>query len=95
MGVIDNKFEFLKISEDKKSVEISVKVPGTYTVIFADYKDKKIANIDIVPITITENQTGINTVNMLKDFELGTGDKVLLWDNINSMSPKCKALEIE
>ena len=93
--VCENNYEIIKLSDDKKSVYVNIKVPGNYTVMFIDYTDKKLANIDTVSVTVAENETGTKTVDLIKSFELGVGDKVMLWDNFIGMNPKCKAFEIK
>ncbi|MBQ4515341.1 MAG: C40 family peptidase [Clostridia bacterium] len=94
---IENKeFCVTKIGADKKSAQINVPNAGSYSVIFADYDKGQLKNIDIVPVTVTENKTGKVTVNMQKQtFSLDTDDKVMLWNSMSGITPLCEEFKIE
>ena len=85
----------LAAGDNNKSVKLNVPTAGTYKVIFADYENGALANLDIVKKAVSQAEIGTVTVDMQKDFVLGTGDKVMLWDNIINMIPLCEAYEVK
>ena len=85
----------LAAGDNNKSVRLNAPVAGVYRVIFADYKNGVLANIDIVTKEVLEAEIGTVTVDMQKDFVLGTGDKVMLCNNIINMIPLCEAYEVK
>ncbi len=92
----DKDFGIINVGEDKKSAKINLPNAGTYSVVFADYEQGQLKNIDIVPVTVTESQTGKITVNMQKQtFSLDTDDKVLLWNNMTGITPLCEEFEVK
>ena len=93
---IENKeFCVTKIGADKKSAQINVPNAGSYSVVFADYDKGQLKNIDIVPVTVTEDKTGKVTVNMQKSFTLDTDDKVMLWNNMTTIAPLCEEFKVK
>lgn len=93
---IENKeFCVTKIGADKKSAQINVPSAGSYSVVFADYDKGQLKNIDIVPVTVTEDKTGKVTVNMQKSFTLDTDDKVMLWNNMTTIAPLCEEFKVK
>lgn len=80
----------LAAGDNNKSVRLSVPTAGVYRVIFADYENGALANLDIVTKEVSETEIGTVTVDMQKDFVLGAGDKVMLWNNIDGMVPLCE-----
>lgn len=85
----------LAAGDNNKSVRLNAPVAGVYKVIFADYENGALANIDIVTKEVLEAEIGTVTVDMQKDFVLGTGDKVMLWNNIMNMISLCEAYEVK
>lgn len=85
----------LAAGDTNKSVRLYAPVAGTYRVIFADYENGALANIDIVTKEVSQAEIGTVTVDMEKDFVLGTGDKVMLWNNIINMIPLCETYEVK
>lgn len=69
------------------NAEVKVPENGTYCVVFASYKDGALAGIK----TITkEFNAGTETVTPEGFSETDTDNvKVMLWDTVNSLSPKC------
>lgn len=68
-----------------KEATVFVTEPGKYTVIFVDYENKTIKNVDMVEYEFTK---GINTVfQNNKNFMLTSGDKVLLWYDMANLVP--------
>lgn len=85
----------LAAGDNNKSVRLNAPVAGVYRVIFADYENGALANIDIVTKEVLEAEIGTVTVDMQKDFVLGAGDKVMLWNNISDMIPLCETYEVK
>ncbi|GEM_PF-73479 len=85
---------YITEGDDNKSIKLNAPA-GVYNVIFADYENGILANVDIVEKTISETETEAVTVNMQKDFVLGAGDKVFLWNNISGMTPVCVPYEVK
>lgn len=66
---------------------------GEYTVIFADYENGKLNDIECVPFTLN---LGENTVAQTDtSITLSKGDKVMIWNNMVQIVPACTALIIE
>ncbi len=66
---------------------------GEYTVIFADYENGKLNDIDCVPFTLN---LGENTVPQTDiSVTLSKDDKVMIWNNMTQLVPACTALIIE
>ena len=85
----------LAAGDNNKSVRLNAPVAGTYRVIFADYENGALANLDIVTKEVSQAEIGTVTVYIQKDFVLGAGDKVMLWNNIGDMIPLCEAYEVK
>ena len=66
---------------------------GKYTLVFADYENGILENVDIVEYEFKEGFNFVEQEN--KAFSLGTDDKVMLWYDMTSIIPVCKALPIE
>ncbi|MBR5157382.1 MAG: C40 family peptidase [Clostridia bacterium] len=93
---IENKeFAITKIGADKKSAQINVPTAGSYSVVFADYDKGQLKNVDIVPVTVSESQTGKVTVNMQKSFTLEADDKVMLWSSMTDITPMCEEFKVK
>ena len=66
---------------------------GKYAVVFADYENEKLANVDIVEYEFKE---GINAVPQeIISFTLASGDKVMLWYDMVNLAPVCEALTVK
>lgn len=80
---------------DTNSAIVAAPEAGTYIVIFTDYNNQSLANVEIAEITVTsDNINKIITVPNTQAFSLGKGDKVMLWSDLENLAPKCNALEI-
>jgi hypothetical protein len=67
--------------------------PGKYSLIFADYENNSLKNVDIVKCDFKE---GINVIpQRIKNFTLADGDKVMLWYDMIDQVPVCKELTIK
>lgn len=78
------------ISGSKATATVTIQEQGTYAVIFADYEGTSLNALDVVPVTVTEDNVGIITVPSEKDTTLHTGDKIMLWSFPVKLVPKCK-----
>lgn len=69
------------------NAEVTVPENGTYCVVFASYKDGALAGVK----TVTKDfNKGTETVTPEGFNETDTDNvKVMLWDTVNSLSPKC------
>jgi hypothetical protein len=75
-----------------KEATVFVSEAGTYSLVFADYENNCLANVDIVEYEFTE---GINVVPQeITTFTLASGDKVMLWHDMVNLVPVCDALTI-
>ena len=64
------------------------------TVLFVDYAawdDPTLRSVKIVPITTVE---GENTLVLPDDVYLDAGDKILIWENLNTIKPLCEAYRV-
>lgn len=83
----ENVFGFVEISDDKKTVKVNIPTAGTYKVIFADYSDSGLVSMESKDVT----ETSLTAETTLS---LAAGDKIMLWSDLGTLSPKCEALEI-
>lgn len=67
---------------------INIPTTGTYTLIFADYENEILNDIDIVTVTVTAKEVGEITQASEKGVTLGKGDMVML---CRDMAPLCDA----
>lgn len=66
---------------------------GEYTVIFADYENGRLNDIDCVPFTLN---LGENTVPQIDTgITLSKEDKVMIWNSMTELVPACEALVIQ
>ena len=80
-------------NKNRKEIVADIKEAGKYVVIFADYEGNRLANVDMVEYEFTE---GINVVPQeITSFALGSGDKVMLWYNMDDIVPVCDALTVK
>ncbi len=86
-----NKFEILSSAQTGKrhSATVSIRVPETYTLIFADYENGTLSAVDTVDFTVKNPDTF--TVPSEKDISLSAGDKIMLWDSMKNLTPLCSA----
>ena len=76
-----------------KEATVFVTKPSRYSLIFADYENESLKNVDIVEYDFAE---GINTVvQEVTSFALASGDKVMLWYDMINLVPVCEALTIK
>ena len=85
------EFGIVALGADKKSTEVTIPVAGTYTVIFVDYENSQLKNVDIVK---KEFGVGKFPVSAVQDIALEAGDKIMLWDDILTQKPMCDSFEI-
>ncbi len=76
------KFGF---ADYKDNVAIfNIPVAGKYSLIFADYEGKKLNDIDIVTVTVTDETVGKITKASEKGVNIGSGDKIMLWQDMTN-----------
>lgn len=87
------EFEILSCStaNNKTIATISIPQGGTYHIIFADYESEKINDTDVVKITVTEDKIGEITQASEKEIILESGDKIMLWQDVTTLTPLCEA----
>lgn len=83
-------FEITAFDSATKTATIYVPVAGTYTLILADYEENGLNNLDTITVT-TANDDTIATATSEIDITLGTGDKIMLWSDLENLAPKCEA----
>ena len=72
--------------------DVRVKSAGTYTVIFADYENGELSNVELKEVTLS---TGTSTVTRDETFALGNGDLIMVWNNMEDITPVCASYIIE
>ncbi len=77
--ITDNKCYIESVSEDNTTVNLIANAPGNYTLYFADYEDGKLQ--ECFPVDITVDQAGKTSAEIPEDFVIGTGDKIMFWQN--------------
>ena len=86
------EFKITGYNEQEKEATVFVAQPGRYSLIFADYEDTRLANIDIVEYDFEE---GINIIpQKVTNFTLSGSDKVMLWYDMVNLVPVCESLTI-
>jgi hypothetical protein len=83
------------IDYNAQTLEATVFVtkPGRYSLIFADYENESLKNVDIVEYDFKE---GINVIPQeIISFTLASGDKVMLRYDMINIVPVCEALTIK
>lgn len=73
-------------------VTVTCAEAGEYTLVFADYEDNKLNNVRLVP---QKFNAGVNYVNKPEDIEMYVGDKIFLWENMETIKPLCEAYPIK
>ena len=86
-------FVIIDYNAETREATVFVTKPGKYSLIFADYEDNHLANVDIVEYDFVE---GINVVPQeVTKFTLASDDKVMLWYDLINLVPVCDALTIK
>lgn len=73
----------------KTDAYVNIPTVGTYTVVFADYENGRLNNIDVVEVTF--DTAGENIVTSNKAITVGKGDKLMIWDGTATMRLMCDA----
>lgn len=73
---------------DFTSATIYFPTAGTYSVVFADYEDGRLAGAEIATVTAT---VGLKKVDIAGDIKLSVGDKVMVLNDLNGLMPLCDA----
>ncbi|MBE7044164.1 MAG: hypothetical protein E7397_01420 [Ruminococcaceae bacterium] len=87
--------EFAISAFDKEINTATVLIPteGTYTAVFADYEGGRLANLQLVPVTVAFAKAEQVTAAMNHD--LSAGDKIMLWQDKTDIVPMCGAYIVE
>ena len=99
-GVCDDCKEYVFsnttiVDYNAQTKEATVFVPeaGKYVVVFADYENEQLENVNIVECDFVE---GINIIpHEITSFTLASGDKVMLWNDMFYIVPVCEELTIK
>jgi len=85
------EFEILSNGTNGSKATATVAVPtaGTYTIIFSDYDGTKLNKMDSVTVT-TESDNMVIIVPSEIDITLSAGDKIMLWQDMTNLVPKCE-----
>lgn len=93
---VDNSYAYIRdhyLTGDVSAAYVYVPESGTYNVIFAKYNGTRLDAVDIVPLT-TE-AAGVFEVPSEEGLMLSATDKIMLWDDAESIIPKCEAYVIQ
>ena len=71
--------------------KLNIPEAGTYTLVFADYEYGSLKDLDIVPVTVTEEAIGEIIKAGEKGITIGTDDKIMLWQDMITAKPLCEA----
>ena len=83
----------LAFDKTGKKATVYITKPGKYTLIFADYENDALKNVDFVEYDFEE---GINYVSQSNfNIYLGISDKIMLWHDTKNLIPVCKAYIVE
>ena len=74
----------------KATATVAIPTAGTYTLIFADYEETRLNNVDLVTVT-AENDNTVIIVPSEIDITLGKDDKIMLWQDMINLVPLCEA----
>lgn len=96
-GAADNcVFAITEYDKATKTAFISSPEVGTYIVIFSDYENEVLKNVEVATVTFTEQTKGtVLPASITENFNLDKDDKIMLWSDVTGLSPKCEALIIE
>ena len=92
LTVTEKQFEIISVDKVNKSAVVQIPFAGTYSMVFADYEEGKLNNLDIITKKFSGGRV---TVTSEKEINLGTGDKVMLWRNPDGMEPLCEVKPVE
>lgn len=89
----ETEFKIVNYNEQTKEAIVFIPEAGKYSLVFADYENNILANVDIVEYEFKE---GINIVSQeITSFTLKNGDKVMLWYDMANLTPVCEALTVK
>jgi len=86
------EFEILSngTSGTKATATVAIPTAGTYTLVFADYEEATLNDMDFVTVTAESDNTVV-TVPSEVDITLGKDDKIMLWQDMTNLVPLCEA----
>lgn len=89
-----SKFRILKAEQENGNTKATIYFPrgGAYTVVFADYAENGLVAAEAVEISANGGET--LSVTTKRGFVLGTGDKIMLWNDFSSLTPLCQSYDV-
>ena len=85
-------FRVIDYNAQTKEATVVARTAGEYALVFAAYDAKGLENVEVVEYNFKE---GINVVPQKKDFELHSGDRIMLWQDMIKYTPLCDALALK
>lgn len=70
----------------KANATLAIPTAGTYTLIFADYEETRLNNVDVVTVTAQSDNTVVNVPSEI-NITLCADDKIMLWQNMTNLVP--------
>lgn len=92
-NLIDSVAEVIAYNRANETALIAFDEAKTYTVVFADYSGNVLKNINRVTVTATDTSP-MNVVQSDKSFSLGTGDKIMVFEDLSLLKPATKVFTI-
>ena len=74
----------------KATATVAIPTAGTYTLIFADYEETRLNNMDLVAVTAESDNTVVNVPSEI-GIAPGKDDKIMLWQDMTNLVPLCEA----
>lgn len=84
-------FYIADYDEKAGAVTVSCAEAGEYYLVFADYENKTLKNVQYVKSNFN---SGLNTIETKLDFSLSLGDKIFFWESMANLCPLCDEYEI-
>ena len=87
-------YEFSISDYDEKmgTVMVSCAEAGEYALIFADYEKDRLNDMKM---EVLDFEAGLNPVPLPKELTISSGDKIFLWENMETIKPLCEAYTIK
>lgn len=90
--VVYNDFDILSVNINDKTAAVVIPVEGIYTLIVADYENEELINLKEITLG---NITGKQTVGFDCDFEINSGDSIMLWKSTSDdVTPLCRSYKV-
>ena len=86
------KFSISDYDEKSGTVNVSCAKAGEYTLVFADYEKDALNGMTT---EVQSLKAGVNILPLPKELTLSFGDKIFLWENMETIKPICEAYMIK